>query len=90
LLQVRRKTPALSVGSYRSVRVDKDLLVYFREHDDVRLLIALNLTDIPQVLTFDQGASGKILVSTGGDRDGETVVDSIELGDDEGLIIELR
>jgi alpha-glucosidase len=42
------------------------------------------------VLTFDQGASGKILVSTRGDRDGETVVDSIALRDDEGLIIELR
>jgi hypothetical protein len=50
---------------------------------------ALNLTASPQVLTFEKGAGGQILVSTGDDRDGEAVADSIALRGDEGLIIEL-
>jgi alpha-glucosidase len=89
LLHARRKMPALSVGSYRSVHVDGDLLVYLRQHDDSRILIALNLTDSPQVFTFEKGAGGRILVSTGGDRDGETVAEGIRLRGDEGLIVEL-
>jgi glycosidase len=89
LLHARRKMPALSVGSYRSVHVEGDLLVYLRQHDDSRILIALNLTDSPQVFTFEKGAGGRILVSTGGDRDGETVAEGIRLRGDEGLIVEL-
>jgi alpha-glucosidase len=89
LLRVRKERPALSLGSYRSYAVDGDLLVYYREFDDSKLLIALNLTDQPQALAFEQGASGKVLVSTGADRDGEAISDSLALRGDEGLIIEL-
>ncbi|NOJ38440.1 alpha-amylase family glycosyl hydrolase [Bradyrhizobium australiense] len=89
LLRVRKETPALSLGSYRSYALDGDLLVYYRELDNSKLLIALNLTDQPQVLTFEPGASGKVLVSTGADRDGEATTDSLALRGDEGLVIEL-
>jgi alpha-glucosidase len=89
LLSLRRKTPALSIGSYRQRFVDEDLLVYFRELDDTTLLIALNLTSQPQVLGFEAGTFGKVLVSTGADRDGEDVADTIALRGDEGLIIQL-
>jgi alpha-glucosidase len=88
-LRVRKERPALSLGSYRSYAVDGDLLVYYRELDDSKLLIALNLTDQPQALAFESGASGKILVSTGADRDGEAITDSLALRGDEGLVIEL-
>jgi alpha-glucosidase len=89
LLRLRKKVPALSIGSYRPRFVDEDLLVYFRELDDTTLLIALNLTSQAQVLSFEQGAVGKVMVSTGADRDGERVADSIALRGDEGLVIEL-
>ena len=89
LLLVRKKVPALSFGSYRPHHVDEDLLVYFRELDETRLLIALNLTDSAQVLTFEQGTRGKILVSTAADRNDERVADSVALSGDEGLVIEL-
>jgi alpha-glucosidase len=49
LLRLRKKMPALSVGSYRPRAVDDDLSVYFREFGDTTLLIALNLTGQPQV-----------------------------------------
>jgi alpha-glucosidase len=64
-------------------------LVYFRELDDTTLLIALNLTSPTQFLSFERGTLGRVLVSTGADRDGERVADSIALRDDEGLVIEL-
>jgi alpha-glucosidase len=89
LLRLRKEVPALSIGSYRPRFVDEDLLVYFRELDDTTLLIALNLTSQAQVLSFEQGAVGKVMVSTGADRDGERVADSIALRGDEGLVIEL-
>jgi alpha-glucosidase len=89
LLRLRKKMPALSVGTYRPRAVDDDLLVYFREFNDTTLLIALNLTDQPQALGFEQGTLGKVLVSTAADRDGEKVTDSISLRGDEGLVIEL-
>jgi hypothetical protein len=64
-------------------------LVYFREFEDTRLLIVLNLTNQTHLLTFEEGNRGKILASTGADRDGEDVTDSIALRGDEGLVIRL-
>ncbi|WP_410708026.1 alpha-amylase family glycosyl hydrolase [Bradyrhizobium sp. BWA-3-5] len=89
LLRLRKEMPALSIGSYRPRFVDEDLLVYFRELGDTKLLIVLNLTSEPQVLGFEQGTPAAVLVSTGADRDGERVANSILLRGDEGLIIEL-
>jgi Domain of unknown function (DUF3459) len=66
--------PALSIGYYRPRTVDDDLddlLVYFRQFNDTTLLIALNLTSQPLVLSFEQGTPGKVLVSTAADRNGE-------------------
>jgi len=89
LLRLRKEMPALSIGSYRPRLVDEDLLVYFRELGDAKLLIVLNLTSEPQVLGFEQGTPATVLVSTGADRDGERVANSIVLRGDEGLVIEL-
>jgi alpha-glucosidase len=89
LLSLRKKVPALSTGSYRPRLVDEDLLVYVRELDDTTLLVVLNLTSDAQVLSFEHGTPGKVLVSTGADRDGERVANSIALRGDEGLVIEL-
>jgi alpha-glucosidase len=89
LLRLRKEVPALSIGSYRPRFVDEDLLVYFRELDGTTLLVALNLTSQAQILSFEPAIRGKVLVSTGADRDGERVADSITLRGDEGLVIEL-
>jgi hypothetical protein len=47
------------------------------------------LTGQAQILSFEPAIRGKVLVSTGADRDGERVADSITLRGDEGLVIEL-
>ncbi|MET4898358.1 alpha-amylase family glycosyl hydrolase [Sphingomonadaceae bacterium jetA1] len=43
LLQLRRATPALTLGSLHIVEAEGDVLAYRREHDGEHLLIALNL-----------------------------------------------
>lgn len=43
LLCLRRKEPALSVGGYRPVEVEGNVLAYLREKDASRWLVALNM-----------------------------------------------
>ncbi len=43
LLALRRKHPALAIGSYHAVAAEGDILAFERQHGDERLLIALNL-----------------------------------------------
>jgi alpha-glucosidase len=89
LLRVRKERPALSLGSYRPYVVDEDLLAYYRELNDSRLLIVLNLTDGPQALKLEEGAHARILVSTEAKRDGDLVKGTVTLAGDEGLVIDM-
>ena len=69
--------------------MDEDLLAYYRELNDKRLLIVLNLTDRPQALRLEEGAHARILVSTRAERDGERVPGTATIVGDEGLVIDL-
>ncbi|NOJ45309.1 alpha-amylase family glycosyl hydrolase [Bradyrhizobium archetypum] len=89
LLHLRKQTPALSVGSYRPYVVDEDLLAYYREFNDSRLLVVLNLTDRPQALKLEEDAHARILVSTEAKRDGDLIPGTVTLTGDEGLVIDL-
>jgi alpha-glucosidase len=90
LISARRRQPALSAGSYRRILTLRDLLVYIREAGSARILVALNFgqeaisTSLPR-----DAVSGKVLVSSFGDRDLEQVTERIELRGDEGLVIEM-
>jgi alpha-glucosidase len=88
LIELRRATPALEIGSYAAVPADGDLLAYIRESRGRRLLIALNLGSQEQI--FDLGAlRGQILLSTHMDRENQTADGRLALRADEGLIVEL-
>jgi alpha-glucosidase len=90
LLSVRRNSAALAHGSYAPYLGESDLLIYFREFEDQRALIVLNLTHIESAIAFPVGQiEGSVLVSIFGDRDGEPVADTIVLRGDEGLVIGL-
>jgi alpha-glucosidase len=85
LMDLRRKRPALSLGSYGSVRADGNLLVFTREHGRERLLVALNFGGTPVAAE----CVGRVLVSSAADRAGETVRGSLNLRANEGAIVEL-
>jgi glycosidase len=83
LIDLRRASPALSVGSYRQVFVDDDLLVYSRTSGDRRLLVALNFSHSPRQLPPGMSAGLRPLLSTYLD-----VADAGVLRPDEGLLLE--
>jgi alpha-glucosidase len=86
LIELRRSTPALSVGSYRHVYTDDDLLAYVREAEGKQLLVALNLSAAPRRLALSE-APGRIVLSTHLDRQ-EAVGRALDLRADEGVIVE--
>jgi alpha-glucosidase len=64
LIDLRRASDALAVGSYRQVHVDDNVLVYDREHGGQRVRIALNLSNAPQALPVALADGTRILLST--------------------------
>ncbi|MFX9703656.1 DUF3459 domain-containing protein, partial [Acinetobacter baumannii] len=63
LIALRRARPELALGTYRPVSVTSDVLLFEREHQGQRSLIALNFGREP--VEFDAaGWYGQILLST--------------------------
>jgi alpha-glucosidase len=90
LIELRRKRPALRLGGYRPIGATGDLLLFVRELDGDRLLVALNFGDEPVVAsTGNVKFCGMLLLSTAGDRAGEAVAGPLNLRGHEGAIIEL-
>jgi alpha-glucosidase len=89
LTDLRRKRPALSLGSYGSVRADGNLLVFTRENGRERLLVALNFGGAPVAARLPSGECvGRLLVSSAADRAGEPVRGNLKLRANEGAIVE--
>jgi len=90
LLALRRKSPALTLGSYRPLVASGDLLLFIREHPQQRLLIALNLGGEPtSVSSHPQAWSGQLLLSSFADRH-EAVDGDIALRANEGVVVKLK
>lgn len=91
LISLRRAEPALAVGSYETVRIERDLFCYAREHDGKRFMIALNLGRNPRDLDIASlEVAGQVRLNTYLDRDGEEIHDALALRTDEGAVIEIR
>jgi alpha-glucosidase len=88
LINLRRTYVVLREGAYKPVVASGDLLLFFRELRDDRVLIALNMGSQPIAASFDEERlSGSVLVSSFADRDGEEVSASIDLRGNEGLVV---
>jgi alpha-glucosidase len=89
LSALRRELPALSAGTYRSLEVEpaSAIVAYERRYADARALVALNLSDEPQLVDLGAaGARGEILLSTELDREGAERLAELRLRPNEGLI----
>ena len=90
LIDLRRKCPALSLGSYGSVHDEGNLLVFTREHGREQLLVAFNFGSTPVAASLPSGECvGRLLVSSAADRTDEPVRGSLNLRANEGAIVEL-
>jgi alpha-glucosidase len=88
LIRLRKEQLPLVEGSYAPVAADGDLLLYRREHDGAAIVIALNLGATPVSIASDRiGLDGDILLSTHMDRRGESIHGTLDLRDNEGVII---
>jgi alpha-glucosidase len=86
LLALRKDSAALRRGDYAEhPATDDHCLVYAREADDERTLVALNLTDEPRQLTIDD--NGEIALSTALDRAGDPVAGELALRASEGVVV---
>jgi alpha-glucosidase len=91
LLWLRNELPALTLGAYRPLEIGSDSVVaYLREHDESRVLVALNFG--AESLAFPLGATGGelLLCSTRPDRAVFVRADSsLMLDPYEGVILSL-
>jgi alpha-glucosidase len=92
LLALRRASPALARGSYRSVDwpgVSEDCYLFLREAGDERLLVVLNLAEQPQRVSLPDGLHARPALSTYLDRDDTGPLTELALRPSEGLILHL-
>jgi alpha-glucosidase len=91
LIEARRQTPALAVGSYRPLVATGDVLLFQRSHaGSASVIVALNLGDQPAAaLLHGTVPAGRVIVSAFGDREGEVIEKEVDLRPNEGLVIEL-
>jgi alpha-glucosidase len=82
LLAVRRASPALQLGSYRSLDAPEGVYAYVRELSGERVLVALNFTEAEQRLA---GEGGEVLVAT--HRSGRVESGELVLAPDEALVV---
>ena len=88
LIQLRREHPALAVGSYTPLETgDAPVVAYLREHEDRRILVALNFGGDGERL--DLPADAKLLCSTDPDRPALDESKVLKLEPYEGVVLAL-
>ena len=85
LIELRRQRPELTVGDWRPVAADGDVLVYTRSYGDSQVLVALNLGATAHELPLVNPQ--RALLSTYLDRAHEAVSGHVELRGNEGIIL---
>jgi alpha-glucosidase len=91
LLEYRRKSRALTEGTYEPIAAANDLLIYERRAGDVGIVVILNISADPVSVMADTiGLEGEIQLSTHLDRTGEKLSRSLELRGNEGVLVRLR
>jgi alpha-glucosidase len=89
LLSLRRSSPALTVGSQRSLdQPNPACFAYLRQHGGQLYLVVLNFSSQEQVVTLLGQGQGRLLLSTYLDRQGPIAMSELRLRGNEGLLIE--
>ena len=90
LLELRRSSPALVLGSYRSLDQENDAcFVYLREQNEQRYLVVLNHSSQEQIVRLPEVGQGRIVLSTHMDRESEVDLAEFQLRANEGYLVEI-
>jgi alpha-glucosidase len=88
LLWYRKRTPALTGGTYRGLDGPADTFVFVRQAGGERRVVALNFSAEPRWLALDECSAGRIEVSTDDAREpGPVRLTGFELRATEGVIV---
>ena len=84
---LRKSSPALRRGSYRTIAAPRGVFAFSREADGERVLVAKNFTKDPQLVPLGTGKA-TVELSTDHARDGDAIdLARAELRPDEGIIV---
>ncbi len=87
LIRLRKSSPALRGGSYRTVPAPRGVFAFAREADGERVFVALNFTKAAHRVSFGAG-SGRVALSTDHARDTlEVSLEGIAISPEEGLVV---
>jgi len=89
LIELRRKSAALNVGSYTPVVSEGDVIAYVREAGGERYLALLNLGHRPYSFSLENVGEGEIVIATDIERERERVAGRIRLSGDDGVLVRL-
>jgi alpha-glucosidase len=89
LLWYRRRSPALSRGSYRSLDAGEHCYAYLREAEDEKRLVVLNFAGEQRCFKMPGGGTGRIVLSTYLDRAESVSLSNLVLRAHEGVILEV-
>src|SRR5690606_24238161 len=91
LIQLRKEHGVLQTGDYKAIETNEtSCFAYMRFDNETCLLILLNFSTellLPKVKI--RQTSGDIVLSTLMDKDGEVIIDKVQLRPSEGLIIKV-
>jgi alpha-glucosidase len=88
LIALRRRSNALTQGSYEPITATGDVLLFARSKGHERLLVALNMGN--QSLSVPlENVAGSLLLSSHLDRERENIAGVLDLRPNEGVLVEL-
>jgi len=87
LIALRRSQDALGVGAFHAPRAEGNIFSFQRQQGTNRLLVALNMSDVPGEVSLPADLVGRVLLSTELDRAGEQVDGALKLRPAEGVVI---
>lgn len=87
LIALRRAHPALALGSVAVLTAADSVLAFERARGDQCIVVALNLGHESRTVALPEAAGGRIVLTTGLDREGEIAGATLRLGPDEGVVV---
>jgi len=90
LIALRRAEPALSVGAYKPLLAQGQLLSYLREAGEQRFLVVLNLGSRPEHIALSDVGQGEIVIASDARREGEHVMGRLVMLGDDAVVVRLR
>jgi alpha-glucosidase len=91
LLKFRGDEPVMQIGRYRPAGEHANMLAFFREDEQTRFLVAVNLSDSGGTLAVPRhmNVAGRVVLGTESKRVGEKIDHRIRLEPNEGIIAKL-